>query len=402
MFEILLVSPRIAATYRSVGGLFPKVVRDLEGRALHIDKKVAFQEINQLKRNRLLPGLPTEITDSDLQEAISFVYERDRLKFLLLRIMGNQFYKDFLLRKAKAYFCYFYYLYSNNPIKLIVVWNGSRTVLACATILAKKLGIKTLYFENGLLPGTLTCDTQGVNYYSSLTGKTADFYLNQEINPEKMAGLSKLLWTTRPPRTPKKSFNKPMPNLPEKYVFLPFQVHTDSQVMIHSDIRSMQELTTIVLNAVEKYRKDTGEDFYLVTKEHPSDIGKINYQKFYQSLVNKPIIVLEHGNTEELISKAKAVITLNSSVGLEAIFFYKPVITMGRAFYNIEGLVYHVTQINELNKILKQAFEYKPNEELIQKFFYHLRFRYLLNVDTKQLNEGDIQTVVNRLLSEIK
>ena len=87
----------------------------------------------------------------------------------------------------------------------------------------------------------------------------------------------------------------------------------------------------LLLN-VDKY-----PDINFVIKEHPS---------YRRSVIGK---VTPHANihfanghpTPELIANADAVVTLNSTVGIEALVLEKKVITLGLAAYNIEGLVLH-------------------------------------------------------------
>jgi capsular polysaccharide export protein len=395
MLKIVIVSTRLKSA-RGHGGLFPKLIELFSGEALHIDHAYILQEYKHLNKKGLMK-LPDFITDQDITNAIRFSFERDKGRNpFRIKLIGAGHYQRKLENDARKYFKYLYYLYTSNPIQLVIVWNGSLSIVACASILAKKLGIKTLHMENGLLPGTITFDPEGVNYASELTNKTAEFYLGQDIDIDKMKQLSDTLWVTRAPRISKKSFTNDKPDLPAKYVFLPYQVHTDSQVIIHSDIHSMESLTELVLNAVEAYRKSTGEDLYLVTKEHPSDIGRINYSSFYKRYQNYHAKFLSYGNTEYLIENSKAIITLNSSVGLEAIFFRKPVITLGRAFYNIPGLVIHVDNPMELPQLLEKAFNFKVNEELISKFFYYLRYKYLVEFDKKDVHPEDIERVFNK------
>src|SRR5690554_322306 len=388
--------------------LFLRVAEKISGRMLHIDKKSAIKNRRDLRKKGIPAAMPSFIGREDLLFAVRFNYERDIHQFRPMRRVGiswlGEFYKSILMWQAKKYFEYFYYLYKTQPVKLVVVWNGNRMILACATILAKKMGINTLFFENGLLPHTLTCDEEGVNFYSSLRGKEAEFYRSQKVDPEKMRRLRKMKWETRAPRIKKKTFAKKLPELPEKYLFLPFQVHLDSQVLIHSDVKSMNLLTEKTIAALKEYRKRTGEKLFLVTKEHPSDIGKVNYRPLYKLFKKAPALFLESGSTQELIEKSRAVVTLNSSVGLEALFCFKPVITLGRAFYNIPGLVWHLQEGDDFSRVIEAALNTKPDEELILKFFYYLRYRYLLDVDLKKpsLATADIEKVANRVLSVIK
>jgi capsular polysaccharide export protein len=75
-----------------------------------------------------------------------------------------------------------------------------------------------------------------------------------------------------------------------------------------------------------------------------------------------------------LIEKAGAIITINSSVGIESLLFYKKVITLGSAFYNIEGIVEHAENKNELENILKNLENYKLDKKLIENFLRYLYY----------------------------
>ncbi|MFD1808108.1 hypothetical protein ACFSHQ_08015 [Gemmobacter lanyuensis] len=55
------------------------------------------------------------------------------------------------------------------------------------------------------------------------------------------------------------------------------------------------------------------------------------------------------------IAASRGVVTLNSSMGLQAFFHDKPVITLGQAFFNIAGLVDHAADQTALNHLFAKA-----------------------------------------------
>jgi len=69
----------------------------------------------------------------------------------------------------------------------------------------------------------------------------------------------------------------------------------------------------------------------LVVKEHPAAVG-YRPLEYYQKLISVPNVVLAPPNmtSRELIQNALLVTIIGGSVGLEAIFMKKPVITLGR------------------------------------------------------------------------
>jgi capsular polysaccharide export protein len=54
--------------------------------------------------------------------------------------------------------------------------------------------------------------------------------------------------------------------------------------------------------------------------------------------MGRRVILDNQTNTIDQVAGAHAVLTINSSVGFESLFFDKPVIVLGRAFYAIEGI----------------------------------------------------------------
>ena len=78
-------------------------------------------------------------------------------------------------------------------------------------------------------------------------------------------------------------------------------------------------------------------------KNHPLDNGWINYRRRSRTLARRlgvadRVIFLDGGALEPLIERARGVINVNSTVGLSALRVGAPVIALGRAVYDIEGL----------------------------------------------------------------
>ena len=57
-------------------------------------------------------------------------------------------------------------------------------------------------------------------------------------------------------------------------------------------------------------------------------------------------------DTFELVRRSALVLTVNSSVGLEAMLFDKPVVAMGRAFWAIDGLAARAPDASSLAAIM--------------------------------------------------
>lgn len=232
---------------------------------------------------------------------------------------------------------------------LIVLWNDMKWHQFIIKKLAGTQGVKTAFFENGALPNSVTFDQRGVNFNNSVP-RERDFYLTR--------------YTGSPPS---ESESSPI-TLDEGYIFIPFQVDYDTQILSHSPwVHNMEELYFIA----ERLLISLPQDVHVVIKEHPKSA------RSYEYLHNRnPRILFENTTeTEHLVTNSKAVITVNSTVGLESILKDKPVLVLGNAFYSIDGLCQKVECEAELfNKVSRLA---TPNKTLKNSFIEYLKEYYV-------------------------
>jgi capsular polysaccharide export protein len=262
-----------------------------------------------------------------------------------------------------------------NP-DYIILWNGKKFYQDIILEVAKLLDVKPIFFENGVLPNSTTMDFVGVNASNSLPRDT-NFYQNlkyqNRVLPQSLE--------VRVSKKEQKQFNT---KLPKEYIFIPFQVAYDTQIIQHSPwIRDMVELFEIIewlsgqLNIV------------FVIKEHPSDRVS-DYTLLHQKATNK--IEFSSQNTQTLIENATAIITINSSVAMESLLFKKRVIVLGEAFFAITGIVKTANSKEQILNILKNIDEWSIDEPLINNFLHYLYEDYLIptnwrNPDTKHYKE---------------
>ena len=83
-------------------------------------------------------------------------------------------------------------------------------------------------------------------------------------------------------------------------------------------------------------------------------------------------------DTEQLIRGAQAVITLNSSVGIEAAMLEKKVVVLGNACYSIEKMMKVVTSKEGLISALNGLDGQKIDLNITRAFFTYLKNDYLL------------------------
>ncbi|QDR82207.1 hypothetical protein [Sporomusa termitida] len=350
-----------------------------------------------------------------LPECVAFTAEElaEIIRFLLIKGKSRAFtgFRGWMhspsVLENRAYYAtlYFYKYLCRVPIDLVCVWNGINLPLAAAARVARKLGKQTVFFENGYLRDTTTLDPTGVNYQNSLVNKPRSFY--DAIVPQPQL-LAKLYNTDPPLRQIKskwyqnliKKQEKRQPEaiiLPENFIFLPFQVQDDTQVLLYSPhFKSMEQLVDCVVKALKQHNSITGANLWLVAKEHPSDFGRVDYSALQAKYQNDNILFLRFYPTPDLIAQAQGIITLNSTVGIESLVHHKPVITLGNAFYNVKDLVCHVTQSEQLSASIP-FINAEPDHQLIDRFLYYLRYCYLAEGSWQQPNEQHFQSVREKL-----
>jgi capsular polysaccharide export protein len=130
------------------------------------------------------------------------------------------------------------------------------------------------------------------------------------------------------------------------YIFLALQVSSDTQIKLHSN---HDNIDAIHISREEATR--AGLD--LVVKIHPAENSPEEISRIVKAQQSIGFII-SSDNTIDLLKKAHTVITINSTVGLEALLFGKRVKTLGRCFYKnfdnarIKKYIHHYL-IDEVN-----------------------------------------------------
>lgn len=144
------------------------------------------------------------------------------------------------------------------------------------------------------------------------------------------------------------------------YIFFPTQVRYDSQLILNSDINNQQAIEKAAALAKERSCK-------LYVKIHPAETDP-SILKDYASLKEKYNFLIVNNNTNELIKKAKVVVTINSTVGLEALIYNKELKVYGRAIYSDFDFSRVLSYIH--NYLVN--FDYFSNELISEKEFNKL------------------------------
>jgi hypothetical protein len=136
-----------------------------------------------------------------------------------------------------------------------------------------------------------------------------------------------------------------------RYIYFPLHVPADMALTI----RSPEFLDQIAL--VDYLARTIPASHVLAIKEHPAQIGAISATRLQQLLrrYDNLVVLPPKTNNYVVLSKADAVVSVNSKSGAEALLLGKPVLVLGDAFYSRCPLAFRVPKLSELADRLQEA-----------------------------------------------
>lgn len=264
-----------------------------------------------------------------------------------------------------------------SKAQTMVIWNGLKYKQSIAVLAAEYLQLQCIYLENGLIPNATTVDSKGINFLNSVPRDPAFFdeYATTHGLTEK---------------------KKETVSTGGHYFFVPFQVNTDTQITRFSPwIQNMEGLVNAFTSASEELGDKMPD---IIFKPHPASNEDIS--ALQEKLEGYPALsIIEEGNTLDLVKSAKGVITINSTVGIEALLDGKPLVVLGNAFYAMDGLCLKATDNNSLKAALINLKTFEPNRERLAGFLHYLADDYQVTGDWKNPTLEHIDAMTQRLVT---
>lgn len=126
------------------------------------------------------------------------------------------------------------------------------------------------------------------------------------------------------------------------FVLVPLQLDSDAQIRTHSPFDGMSSMIRVTM---ESFAKHAPAHMHLVFKNHPLDTGLVPYARQIERLTREfdvagRVHYLETGHLPTLVSHARGVVVINSTVGISALLHGRPTICLGRAIYDLPGLTF--------------------------------------------------------------
>lgn len=312
--------------------------------------------------------------------------------------------------------------YKTNNIDKVFVFGDCRFYQSIALQKAEDLGLESYVFEEGYVrPYFVTLERYGVNNYSKLPRNRA-FYESLKpcelINSEPVCPNNKYYkqalsamayyfagnhlnysyphyehhrnfsWTKEAFFGVRSWVRKYKHKINEKglieeliipqsknYFLVPLQTHNDFQVVTHSKFCSIKNFINEVMYSYAQSQCDE----LLIIKHHPVDRGRKDYFSFIMNKaelygITDKVKVVYDLHLPTCLKNAKGVVTINSTVGLSALYHNAPVKVLGEAIYDIDG----ITDQNDLTGFWDSPVG--PDKTVFNNFYHYLITKTQLNL----------------------
>ncbi|CAJ0891207.1 capsule biosynthesis protein [Ralstonia flatus] len=191
------------------------------------------------------------------------------------------------------------------------------------------------------------------------------------------AGLARRLLQQRPHRLEAERLTERLLTKKLPYFLFPLQLNSDSQIQVHSPFGSVRQAIDEVLTSFAAHAPG---DALLIIKNHPLDTGLIEYRHYARQTakalgVADRLEFIDAGHLPTLLDHACGVVVVNSTVGLSALHHRRPLIALGTAIYDMQGMTWQGT----LDAFWNEAEG--PDMALYQAFLDYLVHHTQINGD---------------------
>ncbi|MCA9838055.1 MAG: hypothetical protein KC422_14145 [Trueperaceae bacterium] len=150
----------------------------------------------------------------------------------------------------------------------------------------------------------------------------------------------------------------------ESFVFFPLHLEPELALLLYAPYQANQ------LAVVQNVAQSLPADVCLYVKEHPQSVAKKGLE-FYRRIATMPNTrsIYPHTSSRSLIANARGIVTINSTVGMEAMLMGKPAVTLGDVFYTfVDKLVWRAKSHEDLPAMIRQFDAFKPDEKMLETF----------------------------------
>ena len=157
------------------------------------------------------------------------------------------------------------------------------------------------------------------------------------------------------------------------------QVNSDTQTILYSDFKDTYDFLSTVVPKLKKL------GYHIMLKQHPFETEPVDYSSF----VGEHVSLFSKCDLNALIDRAEFVVTINSSVGLQAIERGKKVVVCGAASYKNAPNCYPFSALDKVEK--------EPLQDA-EKYITKLKRDIFIEGNWRKVDESLLASVSQRLL----
>lgn len=356
------------------------------------EQKVPFYNMTQEEPQQWADHIGVKYEDYDVLSLTAFARFR-------WRSMG-QTADDYLMARTIWYLRQYETYFKEADPKLLCTWGDMCHEMRAAIAVAEKMKIPVLRLEGGFVPRSSTVDMTGM-YFNGKNDFDEICKAQKRLNPPQRAALKKFIkgWKD----AGKTKYNKPtnhqrMENAdvrtqaPEgKRILLVICQTTGDATMFFPEtmVQNKDRLARVVCNAM----KDE-EEWVVLVKPHPYEDHR-GLVSIVQEQENANLLL--NVSAHSALRAADAVVTINSTMGFEALMYGLPVVTLGDNIYTRRGVTTDVRDTaNDLAGQIREAVvkAKKPPKAKLEQFLYAIIFKYLF---MHEKETGRLDAIVKQL-----
>ena len=150
-----------------------------------------------------------------------------------------------------------------------------------------------------------------------------------------------------------------------KFVYFPLHVTDDYK------IKRVIPHCVDQASLIEQVAAALPHGYDLVLKEHPMSVGRNSFAMLRRLARIENVRLLDpHTSSHELIQRSQAIVVISSTVGLEALMYAKPVLTLGQPFYSGYGITLDIDSFREIRGGVPALLDFQPERERILQFLH--------------------------------
>ena len=348
--------------------------------------------------NPLHASLMKQVREEEARVAITCLFDK-------LTARGEPIAMDVLRRMHVAELAIAQHLLGLFRPRAVLVWNGQNRFACAMAQRARAEGVPVLFVERGPFAGTLQVDGEGVNGRSSLAARTASDY-QRGLSPAESRELEEFLgeltasgasaWDQPSRRDTTRLWRDLGISAEAKVVFFPGQVDLDTNVILKSNsphfADSNDALQWLCGHAAER------PDWHVVAKKHP----KARKDLVVPGDSGSRAHVVTDVNIHDLLDLCDAVVSINSSVVLEAMAAGKPVLALGKGLFSNKEAVLEAGSREDAAAKLKQLLGNPPVGEDCRRrrkrLLHALIFRDLYRTGEHE-RDGEMERLAQRIMT---